>query len=109
VKAKKALKPHARRQRDRIIGVERHHQRRYRGGNAGRDEHRAFVHAGIAENLRIDEDDVNHRQESGQSGDEFGARIGAGFGQAENLLQQYIGTFPARADFIHVGPCPELA
>ena len=71
------VEPHAGRQRDRIIGVERHHQGRDRGGNAGGDEHRALVHAGIAEDLRIDEDDVDHRQKRGQAGDEFGAHIAA--------------------------------
>src|SRR5262249_51110922 len=53
------IEPHARRERDGIIGVERHHQGRDCGRDAGRDEHRALVHARIAEDLRVDEDDID--------------------------------------------------
>src|SRR5579864_7418742 len=86
-KREEGVEPHARRQRDRIIGIERHHQGRYRGRDAGGDEHRALVHAGIAEDLRIDEDDVDHRQEGGQPGDEFGAQVAARFAQAEQTVE----------------------
>ena len=67
------IEPHAGRERNRIIGVKPHHQRARRRGEAGRDEYRALVHTGIAENLRIDEDDIDHRQKGGQAGDEFSA------------------------------------
>ncbi len=81
------VEPHAGRERNRVIGVERHHQGRHRRRDAGRDEHRARVHAGLAEDLRIDEHDVDHRQERGQTGDEFGADVGAAFAQAEGAVE----------------------
>src|SRR5262249_48646472 len=86
VNAKNA--PHARRERDRIIGIERHHQGRDRGRDAGRDEHRALVHARIAEDLRVDEDDVDHGEEGRDAGDEFGADIAAALGQAEIAIEK---------------------
>src|SRR6266702_3510665 len=39
----KGIEPHARRERDRIVGVERHHQRGHRRRDASRDEHGALV------------------------------------------------------------------
>ena len=43
------VEPHARRQRDRVVGEERHQEAADGGGHAGRDEHRAERHAGLAE------------------------------------------------------------
>jgi hypothetical protein len=82
------IEPHARRERDGIIGVERHHQGRDRGRDAGRDEDRALVHARIAEDLRVDEDDVDHGEESRDAGDELGAHIAAALGQAEIAIEK---------------------
>ena len=96
------IEPHAGRQRDRVIGIERHHHGGDRGGNAGGDEHRALVHAGIAENLRIDEDDVDHRQERGQAGDEFGADVAARLVQAEQAIEHGLRLLrAARSDVVH--------
>ncbi len=78
---------HAGRQRDRVIGVERHHHGAHRGGHAGGDEHRARIHAGLAEDRRIDEHDVDHGEERGQTGDEFGADVGALLLEPEIALQ----------------------
>ena len=78
---------HAGRERDRVIGVERHHHGAHRGGDAGGDEHRALVHAGLAQDRRVDEHDVDHGQERGQAGDEFGADVGALLLEPEILLQ----------------------
>ncbi len=82
---------HAGRERDRIIGVQRHHHRAHRRRHAGGDEHRAGVHAGLAEDRWVDEDDVDHRQERGQAGDEFGADVGALRLEAEIALQRRRG------------------
>ena len=76
---------HAGRERDRIIGIERHHQGAHRRGHTGRDEHRARIHPGFAENDRVDEDDVDHRQERGHTGNEFGADVGALLRKARNI------------------------
>ena len=82
------IEPHARRERDGIIGVERHHQGRDRGRDAGRDEHCALVHARIAEDLRVDEDDVDHGEESRDPGDELGMHIAAALAQAEIAIEK---------------------
>ncbi len=81
------VQPHARRHRDRPVGVERHDRRAERRGEAGRDEHRALVHAGRGEDLRVDEDDVGHRQERRDPGDHLGAHVGAVFLQLEVALE----------------------
>jgi len=38
-------------------------------------------------NLRIDEDDVGHRQERGDAGDDLGARLGAVLAEAEIAVE----------------------
>ena len=78
---------HAGRQRDRIIGVKRHHHGAHRRRHAGGDEHRARVHARLAEDRRIDEHDIDHGQERGQTGDEFGLDIGALLLEPEVLIK----------------------
>jgi hypothetical protein len=82
------IEPHAWRKRDGIIGVERHHQGRDRGRDAGGDEHRALVHARIAQDLRVDEDDVDHGEESRNPGDELGTHIAAALAQAEIAIEK---------------------
>jgi hypothetical protein len=68
---------HTGRQRDRIVGVKRHNKGAHSCGDTGCNEHRARIHAGLAENDRVDEHDVDHRQESGDACDKFGAGVGA--------------------------------
>ena len=75
---------HAGRKRDRIVGIQRHHQGAHRGGDTGRDEHRALIHSGLAENDGVDEYDVHHRQKRRYAGDEFGADVGALSRKARN-------------------------
>ncbi len=79
---------HARRQRDRIVGVKRHHQSADGRGNAGRDEDRALVHPRLSENDGVHEDDVDHRQKRGHAGNEFGADVGALLRKAEIAVQR---------------------
>src|SRR5919204_488584 len=88
VNAKNALSPHPRRQRDGIIGVERHHQRRCGGGDAGGDEHRALVHARAAEDLRIHKHDVDHGEKGRDAGEKFRANVGPALMQAEIALDK---------------------
>src|SRR5215475_7891377 len=82
------VESHAGRQRDRIVGVEAHHQRAHRRRDAGGNEHGALVHAGIAENLRIDEYDIDHGQERGDAGDQLGADVGAVLAKAEIAVEE---------------------
>jgi len=85
---KEGIEPHARRERDGIIGIERHHQGRDRGGDAGRDEHRALIHARVTKNLRVHEHDVDHGQERRDAGDELGADIAAALAQAKIAIEK---------------------
>jgi hypothetical protein len=44
-------------------------------------------HAGFGEDGRVDEDDVGHRDEGGESGEDFGAPVGGVGGEGEVLLE----------------------
>jgi hypothetical protein len=82
------IEPHSRRERDRIVGVEGHHQARHCGRDAGRYEYRAFVHSRVAEDLRVDEHDVDHGEKGRDAGDELGAYVGAAFGETEIAINK---------------------
>ena len=69
--------PHAGSEGDRIIRRERHDERSDRGRDTGGDEYRAAVHAGIAEDQRVDEHDVGHRHERGDSSHHLAADAAA--------------------------------
>src|SRR5262249_19636916 len=45
-------------------------------------------HARIAEDLRVDEDDVDHGEESRDAGDELGADVAAALAQAEIAIEK---------------------
>ena len=83
----KRIDAHPRRERDRIVGIEPHHQGAHGGGYTGGDEYRAGIHSGLAEDDRVDEDDVDHRQKSRHCGNEFGADVRPLLGKAEIPLQ----------------------
>ena len=57
------VEPHAGGKRDGVVGVEPHDGGRERRGEAGGDEHRAMIHAGLLEDRRVDEHDVGHGEE----------------------------------------------
>ena len=66
---------------------------------------------GIAEDLGIDEDDVDHRQERGQAGNEFGTHIAARLVQAEPTIEHGLGLLRAAPpNFVHgLPPSPDFA
>ena len=66
------VEPHAGGKRDGVVGVEPHDGGRERRGEAGGDEHRAMIHAGLLEDRRVDEHDVGHGEEGGEAGPELG-------------------------------------
>jgi hypothetical protein len=72
---------------DRIVGVQAHDDGAQRRREAGRNEDRIFWHAGVAEDGRVDENDISHRQEGGHTRDDFGANGGAVFGELEKLVK----------------------
>ena len=95
------VQPHARGEPDRVIGVKPHDQGAGRCRKAGGDEDRALVHAGIAEDGRVDEHDVDHRQEGGGASDEFGADVGAVLAKPELTFEKAAGS---RCRIAHVIP-----
>ncbi|MNP20110.1 hypothetical protein D3C76_1126710 [compost metagenome] len=70
------VQAHARRQRDRVVGDQAHGRRTDGRGQAGGDEDRTFVHAGLAQDAGVDEQDVGHGQEGGDARKNLGAHIG---------------------------------
>ncbi len=83
--------PHRRRDRDRVVREQRHQRRRERRREAGRHEHRAEVHPGRAQDRRLHEDDVRHRQERGDAGEDFGADGRAVRRELETALEEVHG------------------
>lgn len=53
----------------------------------GSDEDGAGIHASNAKNLRVNKNDVNHRQEGGKTGDHFGPCRRAMFAQFKHAFQ----------------------
>ncbi|MNG07150.1 hypothetical protein D3C84_904390 [compost metagenome] len=70
------VEAHARREGDRVVGDQAHQRRADGRGQAGGDEHGALVHAGFAEDRRIDEEDIGHGQKGSDTGQDFGAYRG---------------------------------
>jgi hypothetical protein len=62
-------------QGDRVVGVKPHDDRARRGRKAGRDEHRADIHARFLQDRQIDEHDVGHGEEGREPGVEFAAML----------------------------------
>ena len=56
------IEPHAGGQGKGIVGVEPHHERSHRRGQRRRQRHIIRRHPGLRQNLRVDEEDVAHRQ-----------------------------------------------
>ncbi len=73
---KEGVQAHARCQGDRVVGDQAHHRRADGRCQAGGNEHCAFVHAGFAEDARVDEQDVGHRQESRDARKNLGSHVG---------------------------------
>ena len=73
------VEAHAGRHADRPVGDKRHDDRAERSGETGRHENRAFIHARGGQDIRVDKDDVRHRQEGRHAGDDFRPRVGAVF------------------------------
>ena len=68
---------HARRKGHRIVGDQAHEQRGKRPGQAGGRQDGAEIHSGLRKHSRLDEDDVRHRQESGDAANHLALEGGA--------------------------------
>ena len=81
------VQTHCRCQCYRQVGEYAHQDTAQRRNQAGGDEHRAGVHASNAKNLRVNENDVDHRQEGRETGDHFGTCRRAVLAQLKHALQ----------------------
>ncbi len=76
------IERHSGSERNRIVGVQPHHQGADRGGEAGGKNHALDRHARLGQDLRVDDDDVGHRQECCQAAEKFllhGGLVGGEF------------------------------
>ena len=88
--SEESIQAHAGSLREGVAGDQAHHQRPEGGGDGGghQDLHEGVVDLdGIAQHLRIDEQDVTHGQEGGDSGADFLRHIGAGLGQLKESVK----------------------
>ena len=81
------VQTHRRSQCHRQVGEYAHQDTAQRRNQAGGDKHRAGVHASDAKNLRVNENDVDHRQEGRETGDHFGTCRRAVLAQLKHALQ----------------------
>ena len=79
---------HSRSERDGIVGVKAHHQGADRGREAGGENHSLDRHPRLGQDLRIDDDDVGHRQESREAAEKFLLYGGLIFGELEIAIEQ---------------------
>ncbi|MNK89175.1 hypothetical protein D3C87_1091750 [compost metagenome] len=70
------VQAHARCEGDRVVGDQAHGRRADGGGQTGGDEHRALVHAGLAEDARVDEQNVGHGQKGRDARQNLGPHVG---------------------------------
>ena len=74
---KVGIEAHARRERDRVVGVKRHPERGEGSGHGGRRKNTAGAEPRVRQDERVDRQDVDHRQEGGDPGDDFGLDVSA--------------------------------
>jgi hypothetical protein len=82
------VEAHAGGERDRIVGVKPHDDGAGRCGEAGGDEHRTMVHAGLFEDRRVDKHDVGHGEEGGEPGAKLGRQGRARRRKAEDAVER---------------------
>ncbi|MNZ81066.1 hypothetical protein D3C78_997230 [compost metagenome] len=73
---KEGVQAHARREGDRVVGDQAHGRRADGSCQTGGDKHRALVHAGLAEDARVDEQNVGHGQKGRDARQNLGPHVG---------------------------------
>ena len=81
------VEPHTGRQRDGVSGKASHEAAPHGRRDARGRRHRRQRHAGLMQDGGVDEDDVRHRHEGGEPGQNFGLPGGAEFLELEVVLQ----------------------
>ena len=100
-KGEKGVQAHRWRQRHRQVSQQAHENTTKGGDQTGGDKHRFGVHPGGTQNLRVDENDIHHRQEGGEPGNGLGTSGGAVLFQFEHAIQQPLLSSGTRLRFIH--------
>ena len=81
---------HVRTDGERAVGIEAHQQRSENRGENGGRERGARGHAGSFQDGRVDGHDVGHREEGGESGDDFAADGGLVMSEFKELIEPAI-------------------
>jgi hypothetical protein len=81
------VEAHAGREGERVVGGRSHEDAAEGGAEAGGRGDGGEGHAGFGEDGRVDEDDVGHRDEGGEAGEDLGAPVGGVVGEAEVVLE----------------------
>lgn len=84
---KEGVQAHARCQGNRVVGDQTHDRRADGRCQTGGDKQRALVHAGLAENARVDEQDVGHGQECRDTGQNLGTHVSVVCLELKQLFQ----------------------
>ena len=85
---KERIQTHRRGQRDRQVSEHTHQNAAEGRDQTGSHEDGAGIHASNAQNLRVNKNDIDHRQEGGETGDHFGACRRAVLAQFKHALKQ---------------------
>jgi hypothetical protein len=81
------VEAHARGEGERVVGKSSHENAAEGGAEAGGSGDCGEGHAGFGEDGWVDEDDVSHRDEGGEAGENLSAPIGGMGGEAEVMLK----------------------
>ncbi len=95
------VEPHARCERQRQIREQAHRRGADRRGDAGGDERGAMVDPRGRQDLRVDHDDVGHRQVRGESGQHLGADRSALLAEVEHTRSANRRSHPACSRTAH--------
>ena len=82
------IQRHSRSERDGIVGVNPHDQGANRGREARGKNHAVDRHPRLGQDLRVDDDDVGHRQESCEATEKFLLHGGLVFSELEIAIEQ---------------------
>ena len=82
------VQTHSGSQRNRQVSEHAHQDAAKRRNQTGSHKDGAGIHASNAQNLRVHKNDVDHRQEGGETGDHFGACRCAVLAQFKHALKQ---------------------
>ncbi|CKK77431.1 Uncharacterised protein [Neisseria meningitidis] len=82
------IQPHPRCECNRIVADKTHNKTADGRRDTGSDEYRPHIHAGLAQNQRVDDNDVAHRQKSCQTRHQLGTHRRTVCLQLKNPVQQ---------------------